>query len=96
MGLFVCAKCECVENTALGHWWSKHRIDDFQWDESNEKYKGLGLCSECKPLKFSDGTDYGRGKWHGKFEKEHYSKVDYQHELMQLPSAVGQTEKNKD
>ena len=32
MGLFVCSKCEAVENTALGTYWSQHTNP---------------LCSEC-------------------------------------------------
>ena len=66
MGLFVCDKCGCVENTALGRYWSK----DFpnMWDKDNE---GLALCSECAPLYFADGsqTRYNH-QWHGKFEKK--------------------------
>ncbi len=70
MGLFVCAKCKCVENTALGHWWSRHRIEMFKWDERNEQFKGEGLCSECMPLEFSDNSGKcGNGKWHNKFPK---------------------------
>ena len=31
MSLFVCEKCECIENTALGHYWGQDKK----------------LCSEC-------------------------------------------------
>lgn len=34
MGLFMCSKCHCVENTALSNWWEQ---GDFP------------LCSECDP-----------------------------------------------
>jgi hypothetical protein len=66
MGLFICDKCGCVENTVYGRYWTKDYPD--MWDEDNA---GLALCSECAPLTFKDGspTDY-TGKWHGKFEKK--------------------------
>lgn len=69
MPLFVCDKCGCVENTALGRYWTKDWED--MWDEDNE---GLALCSECAPTKFKDGTSTSTewceyGKWHGKFPK---------------------------
>lgn len=66
MGLFVCDKCGCVENTALGRYWSKDFSD--MWEKDNE---GLALCSECAPLYFADGsrTRYMH-QWHEKFEKK--------------------------
>lgn len=69
MGLYICAKCDCIENTALGHYWSRTSIKLYKWDKSNVKYKGDALCSECAPVEFRDGTLTGWGKWHGKFEK---------------------------
>jgi hypothetical protein len=64
MGLFVCEKCKCVENTALGLWWSRNA--DY-WPED---VKGKGLCSECMPETHDDGslTSNGGG-WHGEFPK---------------------------
>lgn len=69
MPLFVCDKCGCVENTALGRYWIKDMKD--MWDADNE---GMALCSECAPTTFKDGSptrsgwcEYG--KWHGKFPK---------------------------
>lgn len=43
MPLFVCDKCGCVDNTALGRYWSK---DMDIWGEDN---RGLALCTECAP-----------------------------------------------
>ena len=71
MSLFVCDKCGCVDNTALGRYWSKD--DPLLWGEDN---LGLALCTECAPTTFADGSpvnprimaDYG--KWHNKFPKK--------------------------
>lgn len=73
MGLFICAKCDCVENTALGWWWSRNSLKLTLPDDMKEFEIGKGLCSECLPpeAKFSDGSDAGgTGKWHGKFPKQ--------------------------
>jgi hypothetical protein len=60
-----------VENTALGHWWSKDRVEMFKWTEANKEFAGKGLCSECMPQEFSDGSGkVGNGKWHKKFPKQ--------------------------
>ena len=74
MGLFVCSKCKCVENTALGWWWSRHILKLTLPPEMKEFESGKGLCSECLPAdaKFSDGKLIGaKGVWHGKFPKVH-------------------------
>lgn len=65
MPLFVCDKCGCVDNTALGRYWSK---DMECWDESN---RGLALCTECAPTHYKDGkpTNRGYGEWHDEFPK---------------------------
>jgi hypothetical protein len=65
MSLFVCDKCGCVDNTATGHYWCKD-MDMFE----DPTLKGLALCSECAPDKFSDGSSSELGKWHSKFEKK--------------------------
>ncbi len=71
MGIFVCHKCKSVENTALGHWWSRKNIEMFEWPPELEEHKGEGLCSECAPINFSDGSGKnGNGKWHDKFPKQ--------------------------
>ena len=72
MPLFKCAKCGCVENTALGHYWTRHMVDNYDWSDVGEQYKGQPLCSECAPTHFANGEPTGRGKWHGKFPKEPY------------------------
>lgn len=65
MGVFVCDKCECVENTALGLYWSKDYTDLFP-----EPYvKGTALCSECAPTHYYDGEKTDFGVWHGQFPK---------------------------
>lgn len=72
MGLFKCAKCGCVENTALGFYWLRNdskMIESLDWSNVGEEYKGKPLCSECAPEKYLDGKDTGWGKWHEKFEK---------------------------
>jgi hypothetical protein len=74
MGLFVCAKCNCVENTALGWWWSRNNMRLILSDDMKEFEKGRGLCSECLPAdaKFEDGSLLkAHGKWHGRFPKQH-------------------------
>jgi hypothetical protein len=75
MGLFKCSKCECIENTALGHYWTRSRIDMFIWDETNKGFKGEPLCSECGPKFFDDGKPTEFGKWHNRFPKEHISEI---------------------
>lgn len=72
MGNFICAKCGVIENTATGHWWTRKRIEMYDWPKELEKFKGHGLCSECGPTHFSDGTKTDFGKWHDKFEKTYF------------------------
>ena len=74
MGLFVCGKCQCVENTALGWWWSKDLIKLTLPPDMKEYEEHKGLCSECLPAdaKFPDGKLVGaKGVWHRKFPKIH-------------------------
>jgi len=75
MGLFICAKCNCIENTALGHYWSTSVVTLKLPDDMKEYEKGKPLCSECIPAdaSFSDGSGKGKignGKWHNKFPKQ--------------------------
>jgi hypothetical protein len=44
MPLFICDKCHCIENTALGRYWSK--------DLPSASEKGKALCSECSKGKW--------------------------------------------
>lgn len=73
MGLFICENCECVENTVLGHYWSRHNNDLYA-----EEYVDKALCSECAPTHFKSGEPIKRatGKWHGKFDKLKYTKEE--------------------
>ena len=74
MGLFVCAKCGSVENTALGWYWSRHSIRLILPEDMKEFESGHGLCTACLPkeARFDDGGDPGfTGEWHGKFPQEH-------------------------
>jgi len=64
MSIFVCEECGCIENTALGHWWSRN---DATWPDEKDR---RGLCSEHGPKKYSDGNPTGFGKWHGRFPQE--------------------------
>ena len=71
MPLFVCDVCECVENTALGHYWG--RGQNFFGPE----LKGKALCSECSPATFIDGSkNSDGGRWHGKFPKRKVTQED--------------------
>lgn len=72
MPCYVCAKCGCIENTALGHYWGRNNIF-FKEGSISEELKGKPLCSECTPLLYSDGSHAGTGRWHGRFPKEHWS-----------------------
>lgn len=66
MPLFVCDKCGCIDNTALGFYWAKDV--DGMWKDG--ELQGLALCSECAPKEYSDGGKTRFGKWHGKFTKK--------------------------
>ena len=65
MPLFICEECGTIENTALGHYWSK---DHVKFKDSSKNNKAL--CSSCIPAEYDDSSETGRGKWHGKFPKE--------------------------
>lgn len=76
MGLFVCDKCHCVENTTLGRYWTK----DFEnlWDKDN---LGQALCSECAPTTVKNGKPSNHdGKWHGEFPKRKATDKELQEE----------------
>ena len=71
MPLFRCEKCGCIENTALGHFWSRS-IQDFKGTEFEK-----ALCSECTPSFYPDGSKTKNGgKWHGHFPKEQATEID--------------------
>ena len=74
MGLFVCDKCKCVENTALGWYWSKDSLRLVLPEDMKDYEFSKALCSECLPesTRFTDGGNPGyTGKWHNKFPKVH-------------------------
>lgn len=75
MPLFVCENCKCVENTALGHFWSRKFV---KYEDSF--FNNKALCSECAPLKYIDGSNCGDGKWHNKFPKQNVNEL-----LKELP-----------
>jgi hypothetical protein len=74
MGIFICAKCGCVENTALSSYWTvTKKLFPIAYDEELKEYKGKPLCSECGNLTFDEKGNNPKmvqGKWHGRFPKE--------------------------
>lgn len=66
MPLFVCDVCGAIENTALGFFWSRKRV---QWKDKSKN--GKALCSECMPDQEANGEPNPRGGvWHGQFPKD--------------------------
>ena len=63
MSLYQCQSCGCVENTALGLYWSR---SEPIWPEA---IQGKALCSECAPATFNHGSPSGYGVWHQRFPK---------------------------
>lgn len=80
MPLFICDKCECIENTALGRYWARDMKDCWKDGEA-----GKALCSECAPKEFRDGTPTRWGKWHGRFEKRKAGDEDRDHVIHPRP-----------
>ena len=67
MSLFVCDKCGCIENTALGWYWGA-----FMKDLTTKETYGKVFCSECAPTEFPDGEKTRfTGKWHDHFPKRY-------------------------
>lgn len=77
MPLFICENCGCIENTALGHYWSRKFVK-FK----DETMNGKALCSECTPTEFEDGSKSDGGKWHGRFPKEKYNPEKHKNHLV--------------
>ena len=67
MGLFICDKCGCIENTSSGRYWTKDSVSMWADDDL-----GKALCSECAPTVYKSGGKTGKfnGKWHGRFDKK--------------------------
>lgn len=66
MPLFICAKCGCIENTALSTYWSRNSLP---YSEDLKEYQGKALCSECGTFDSQQGKIVP-GRWHGRFPKE--------------------------
>lgn len=65
MPLFECPRCGCIENTALGNYWT--RPDGKSFHEPN---CAPPACSVCGPAIFPDGTpNPNGGGWHGRFRR---------------------------
>lgn len=60
MPVFICSKCNMMENTATSNYW--HRDLDLDRPENSPpKTPSPPLCSQCDPT---------LGKWHGLFQRE--------------------------
>ena len=71
MSLYQCEKCGCIENTALGWYHCRNRMETNLPPE----LVGKKLCSVCGPTKLKSGEPIGRtGEWHGKFERRFFKK----------------------
>lgn len=68
MSLFQCERCGCAENTALSSQGFKPWPDQFDWTGMEDR-KGMRLCSDCGPTKYSDGSPTEYGQWHGRFPR---------------------------
>ncbi len=63
MSLYVCDKCDCIDNTACGgNWWTRK----LNYKYNPELKDGVAWCCECLT-----------GKWHGHFEKKKYTNADH-------------------
>lgn len=73
MGVFICKKCGCVENTAVSSYWTViNNLFPIEYDASLKEYEGKPLCSECGNLTFDEkgyNPKMTPGRWHGRFPK---------------------------
>lgn len=76
MSLYQCEYCGCMENTALGCFHSRHRVELFKWDGMEDR-SGMALCSACGPTRYRSGNKTGFGKWHGEFERIYLPKGQF-------------------
>ena len=70
MPLFICAKCGCVENTALSTYWFRKNL---KYIDGLEEYQDKPLCSECGMAEFKNGKEQSLmvpGRWHNRFPKK--------------------------
>ena len=79
MSIFVCAKCGCIDNTAVSDYWALMNLSkDYKYDRSLEKYRGKPLCSKCAKVIFDETGNNPQvipGEWHGKFPRRKASSV---------------------
>lgn len=71
MSLFICEDCFCVENTALGMWWSRNDVGIWA-----PEHVGKARCSACAPATYRDGGATGYGAWHRRFSKDLATEAD--------------------
>ena len=82
MPSFICNKCGCIDNTACeGTYWQTRRGGKTFKDPWFDTHP---VCSECNTTEFLDGSKGGSGKWHGHFEKKHWSEYGTPAELSQM------------
>lgn len=63
MPLFICDKCDCIENTSSGYYWTRG-TGKFNLPEDNQ-----ALCSLCAPSVDKNGKATRWGSWHGDWER---------------------------
>lgn len=87
MSTFICDKCGCVDNSACGgtYWSSKSGwLDLFEDDYFNTN----PVCCACAPDTYGDGSKNSKaGKWHGLFERKHWSEFGDVNKLLELEKA---------
>lgn len=64
MPLFICAKCGCIEYTALSTFWYRK---DLKYCDELKEYQAKPLCSECG---MAENGRMVPGRWHNQFPKE--------------------------
>lgn len=76
MSLFICAKCGCVENTALSTYWFRKNL---KYTDGLEEYQDKPLCSECGRAVKNDNDKVRDwmipGRWHNRFPKVQATEV---------------------
>lgn len=69
MPLFICAKCGCIENTALCTYWFRKNL---KYCDELKEYQDKPLCSECGMGVYEHVNNTGAivpGRWHNRFPK---------------------------
>jgi hypothetical protein len=74
---YICEKCGCIDNTALGFYWTKN--SKSMWPE---EVVGKALCCECGPTHYKDGGLTEFGTWHNRFRKKHWSECGTKEEII--------------